>query len=110
MPQEFIAVAFLHLARFVARSQRSLPFIDLRRNLDHTFCGERRILTPSQQRLHPLRSEPPLRDEPVAGQSTLQWRRSDSILVQVIAAGNRTQPLNVEVGIFYFQRVKSPLD
>src|SRR5438128_10684556 len=67
-------------------------------------------LSITEKVLHPFGFQPPFGDQAVSGQATLEGRSSDARLIDAVTARDYAQFFDIQIGIFYFQRIKGPLD
>ena len=108
--RNLLAVALLHLlgtwraCRPPPSTRRSAPGPQTLSTL------KSRDSFPCEQGLDALRLEPPFGNQAIGGQTSLQGRRGDAILVDVVAAGDGSQLFDVEIGVLDFQRIEGPLD
>src|SRR5436853_3307314 len=78
----------LHILRPSTMIGGRLPFINLCGYADGLQCLKGRSRTRTQQAINPLGLHPPFRHQPICGESTLQRRRADPVLVDGVTARN----------------------
>src|SRR5580700_8489895 len=108
--EKLLAIPILHCLGAIACFRRCFPLVDRRgnRNARRDFLPWHRSI--AQQLLHAFRFQPPFRNQPVRRKAALQRRSRDSILVDRVAPHDCPQFLDIEIGVFDFQRIKRPLD
>ena len=56
------------------------------------------------------RIDPPFGDAAIGRQAAVQRAGGDAVLIADVAAHDRAQPLDVEIGVLEFERIEGPLD
>src|SRR4029077_5853764 len=108
-PAELLTIPVLPRERLLARRRLRLPLVDFRRHVDARTTFELRAWSIREDRFHPLRLHPPPAPQPVGGQTSLQRRRCDPVLVHVVASCNCTEFLDIQIRVLDLQRIKRPL-
>src|SRR5581483_5199754 len=88
---------------------RRLPLVNLRGYRDRRAHLDFGSPAGCEDSLHALGLEPPLGYQAIGGQAALQGRRGDSVLIDVVAASDGAEFLDIEVRVLDFQGVEGPL-
>src|SRR6266849_2786015 len=87
-----------------------LPFFQRARHLNRRRSLRRDGREIVDGRNHALRIQPPFRHQPICGNSPMQRARCHTIKVFDVSSADRAQPVQIEMRILQFQRIKRPLN
>src|SRR5713101_8279 len=106
--RELFPQARLHTQHFLRITP--LPFFQRARDLNRRRSFLRHGSKVIDGRDHSLRVQPPLRHQPIRGNSPMQRARRHAIKVLDVSPADRAQPVQIEMRILQFQRIKRPLN
>src|SRR5882762_1450071 len=94
--QELFPIASLDTSSSLARGVSGFPGGDFCGNFHLLNRGEAGLGAALEQPLHPVRTQPPFRDETVRRQAAMQRRSCHPVLIDIVAARNGAQATDVE--------------